>query len=396
MTTPTEPTPPAPGSQPILGPPDLPGPSPRDLEPRLRDPGEFIAAVPAMLGFMPERSLVVTVLRTEIDGGPASAVDVVARMDLESQGRVATAEMVDRVARLCAQRQAVSAIALIVDDRATVPGRRHRGVRARQHGNLIAALEHRLDADGVPLAGAWAVREIGAEQAWWSVNGPGRRGTQPDPAASLVTLRQVLEGRPMRGSRDELTASVAVDAELRERVSRELAREEETAAARTAGALRCADPERFTRDALRRVVQAIAAMAAGALPGAAELAEVAVALRDSTVRDVMFALIEDPHADAAEALWLQLTRALPDADRVYAATLLAYHAYARGDGPLAGVALEAALSCDPAHKVAVLLDAGLQSGMRPHRLRRLAESGREAAADLGVNLATCFDSKRSG
>ncbi|UGT42524.1 DUF4192 domain-containing protein [Nocardia yamanashiensis] len=366
---------------------------------------------------MPERSLVVTVLRASpeshcltataaaaqeclsesaVGGGDgcSASVDVVARVDMDGSGRAATAEVVDRVARLCVQRRAVSAIALIVDDRATVPGRRHRGVRSRQHGNLIAALEHRLDAEGVPLAGAWAVREIGAEQEWWSVAGQARRGVQPDPAASLVTVRQVLEGRPMRGSRDELTGLVAVDAELRERVSSRLERAGADAAERLAGALRCGDPELFTRGALRCVMEGIGAVGAGALLGPDELAEVAVALRDPAVRDIMFALTEDPHAQAAEALWLQLTRALPDEDRADAAALLAYHAYARGDGPLAGVALEVALGCDPAHRVAMLLDMGLQSGMRPSRLHRLAESGREAAAELGVNLATCFDRKQ--
>ncbi len=364
-----------------------------------------------MLGFMPERSLVVTVLRADPEGtdqerdsmsestmrsgpGCAATVDVVARVDMDGSGRAATAEVVDRVARLCVQRRAAAAIALIVDDRATVPGRRHRGVRSRQHGNLIAALEHRLEAEGVPLAGAWAVRGIGAEQAWWSVMPPARRGIQPDPAASLVTVRQVLEGRPMRGSRDELTALVAVDAELRERVSSRIERAGADAAGRLAGALRCGDLERFTRGALRRVVAGIGAAGTGALLEPGDLAEVAVALRDPAVRDIMFALTEDPHAHAAEALWLQLTRALPDADRADAAALLAYHAYARGDGPLAGVALEVALGCDPAHRVATLLDVGLQSGMRPGRLHRLAESGREAAADLGVNLATCFEAKQ--
>ena len=45
--------------------------------------------------------------------------------------------------------------------------------------------------------------------------------------------------------------------------------------------------------------------------------------------------------------------------------LLAFSAYARGDGPLAGVSLDAALRCDPTHRMAGMLDTALQSGMRP-------------------------------
>ena len=38
-------------------------------------------------------------------------------------------------------------------------------------------------------------------------------------------------------------------------------------------------------------------------------------------------------------------------------------AYLRGDGPLAAVALEAALAEDPAHRMAGLLDTALQGGV---------------------------------
>ncbi|WP_297620149.1 DUF4192 domain-containing protein [Nocardia sp.] len=386
MTTPAEPTPPD-HTDPECIDPEFADPAVgSEPEPHLRNPGDFIAAMPAMLGFMPARSLVVTVLRAAVDEPGTAAIDVVARMDLDSPGRVATGQLVERVAGVCLRDTAAAVLALIVDDRATAPVKRHRGVRSRQHRDLVCALEHRLDAAAVPLAGAWAVQAIGPELPWWSLLGPARRGRQPDPATSLVTLRHVLDGRPMRGSRAELTEVVEVDAAVREQFRALLDAAAEAAVHRLAEAVRRGEPESYSRSAARNVLGQLLSIEAGTLPNALEMAEVAVALRDSTVRDILFGLIPGAHARAAETLWLQLTRALPDPDRAEAAMLLGYAAYARGDGPLAGIALEAALNSDPAHRMANLLDIGLQTGMPPQRLRRLADAGREAAADLGVDL----------
>jgi hypothetical protein len=66
--------------------------------------------------------------------------------------------------------------------------------------------------------------------------------------------------------------------------------------------------------------------------------------------------------------------------------LLAFSAYARGDGPLAGVALEAALLSDHEHRMARMLDQALQSGMRPEQIRELAQTGYRLAKRLGVRL----------
>ncbi|MBL1080147.1 DUF4192 domain-containing protein [Nocardia sp. 2] len=359
-------------------------PPPTELH--LRDPGDFIAAVPAMLGFPPIRSLVVTVLRPEPETPGSAAVDMVARLDLENSGRAATAELVERAAGICLRHKAVAVLALIIDDRATRPTTRHHGVRSRKHRDLAAALEHRLDVDDVPLAGAWAVREIGPDLEWWSVSGPKRFGVQTDPAASMITLRHVLEGHPLRGSRAELTELVEMDETASAAVALALDAAVTAAADRLARAVQRGDPEGYTLGELRKVLWHLSNVGNEVRLAPEELAETAVALRDSRVRDVMFALAPGPHAEAAEALWLQLTRALPDPDRAEAAALLGYCAYARGDGPLAGVALETALTSDPEHRMAVLLDTALQSGMRPDRLSRLADTGRSTAADLGVDL----------
>ena len=77
------------------------------------------------------------------------------------------------------------------------------------------------------------------------------------------------------------------------------------------------------------------------------VARLACALTDPQVRDTLYALAVGDDAGQAEALWALLARTLPVPWRVEALVLLAFSAYVRGDGPLAGVSLEAALRCDP-------------------------------------------------
>jgi len=104
------------------------------------------------------------------------------------------------------------------------------------------------------------------------------------------------------------------------------------------------------------------------------------------VRDTLYALAVGESAGEAESLWALLARTLPPPWRVEALVLLAFSAYARGDGPLAGVSLEAALRCDPDHRMAGMLDTALQSGVRPEHIRELAVTGYRLAKRLGLRL----------
>ncbi|MGQ4597692.1 DUF4192 family protein [Nocardia sp. R6R-6] len=351
------------------------------------DPGELIAAIPAMLGFTPERSVVVLVLRH--GAVEAAVVDAVVRFDLDSPGggRVLSGTLAAAVTRICGD-EAASVLAVLVDDRAEEPqvhAQRHRCAAAR-FDVLVAALGRRLAFSGIALGGVWAVRRIAAGQRWWNLAGPDRRGVLRDPAASMVALTHVLDGRQIRGSRSELTDLVAVDAPTGAEVAAHLENALVLARERYARAARRGDTSEYSRQALDYVLWQIANISSGAALTAPELAKLAAALRDRAVRDTMFALAVGDHAAAAEALWAALTRALSGPDRAEAAALLGYSAYVRGDGPLAGIALEAALEADPGHSMAVLLDTSLRLGMRPEQLRRLARSGYQTAAGLGVDL----------
>ncbi len=54
------------------------------------------------------------------------------------------------------------------------------------------------------------------------------------------------------------------------------------------------------------------------------------------------------------------------------ATLLALHAYARGDGTFARICAERALADDPAYPMAALVGEALDRGLPPAAIRELA------------------------
>jgi hypothetical protein len=133
-------------------------------------------------------------------------------------------------------------------------------------------------------------------------------------------------------------------------------------------------------------MEAANTIAEGDLLPDADVARLACALTDPRVRDTMYAVAVGSAGHEAEALWAMMVRVLPDPSRVEALVLLAFSAYSRGDGPLAGISLGEALRADPTHKMAQMLDRALQTGMRPQQIRELARTGYRLAKRIGVRL----------
>ena len=389
MTTAIEPTP---ADDEFAGTPAEPPADPvrgaNHERPALRadDPCECIAAVPALLGFVPRRSLVVYLLRRPPGGAGPAALSAVARHDLEPPGRGGWARLATQLTALCVRENTIAVLALIVDDRAGAPHSGKPGVRSGRHRYLVRALERALAAEHIALDEVWAVRELAAGQPWWAVADPEVGGGQSDPAASPIALAEAVDGYRIKASREDLESLVAVDAQLCEEVRPEVDRAGILAGQRFRTAIFRDELDRYRRSLLNRVLDRVAALASDSTVDARALAETAVALRDPTVRDAAFALAGGHRAEAAARLWAQLCRVLTGSDRAEAATLFGYSAYTRGDGVLAGIALRAALESDPDHTVARLLDTALGTGMPPHEVRKLAYSGRAKAAELGVEF----------
>jgi Domain of unknown function (DUF4192) len=332
----------------------------------LNRPGALIAALPAVLGFVPENSLVLV----SLDDGELGSV---MRVDL-------SAELVDRVghlAEIAAAAGPEAAIAVIVDaDGAHCPGCNE------EHRQLCAVLTEALSQHDIELLAAHVVDRVALGGRWHCVDGCGAGGAVDDPSASPLAAAAVLDGRRLYPRRADLQAVIAVDDPAR---SAELADAVRLQAANRDVAHR-ADPAGCGRRDVESAMAAASRVAGGATLSGAELAGLGCALSDVQVRDTLYALAVGESAGEAESLWALLARTLPPPWRVEALVLLAFSAYARGDGPLAGVSLEAALRCDPDHRMAGMLDTALQSGVRPEHIRELAVTGYRLAKRLGVRL----------
>jgi hypothetical protein len=106
------------------------------------------------------------------------------------------------------------------------------------------------------------------------------------------------------------------------------------------------------------------------------------ALADHRVRDACLIQDDEDHRLGAERLWTALVRATPSPERAEPASLLAFHTYLRGDGVLAGIALEQAEKADPGHRLTILLRQSLQSGLPPQQLLKACTNAADRATQL--------------
>lgn len=284
---------------------------------------------------------------------------------------------IGQLAEVAATSGADSVVAVIVDaDGALCP------MCSDEHRELGEALSAALADRDVVLYACHVVDRVAAGGNWHCVDGCGSGGTVEDPSASPLAAAAVLEGRRLYQRRADLQAVVAVVDPSRSARLAALVRERSERRAIDWDT----DPDNCGRRDVEAAMAAAARVCQGAQLSDDDVAGLACALTDVAVRDTLYALAVGVDAGQAETLWAELARALPSPWRVEALVLLAFSAYARGDGPLAGVSLEAALRVDPDHRMAGMLDTALQSGMRPERIRELAGTGYRLAKRLGVQL----------
>lgn len=333
---------------------------------RINRPGALIAAIPAVLGFVPEHSLVLVGL----EHGQMGAV---MRADLTD----ATAGGIGQLVELASASGAESVIAVIVDDKgAPCP------ICNDDYRELCDALSDALADGQMTLYAAHVVDRIEVGGTWHCVDGCEETGPVEDPMASPLAAAAVLDGRRLYGRRADLQAVIALaDPQHAESLVDLIGR-----FATEKDPQWRADADGCGRRDVEAAMAAAARVSAGEQLEDRELAALACAITDVAVRDTLYALAVGSGAGEAETLWAVLARSLPTPWRVEALVLLAFSAYARGDGPLAGLSLDAALREDPGHRMAGMLDSALQSGMRPEQIRELAGTGYRLAKRLGVRL----------
>ncbi|MDP5182637.1 DUF4192 domain-containing protein [Blastococcus sp. BMG 814] len=344
------------------------------LEIRLSDPGEVAAALPQLLGFHPAESVVLIGL-----GGPSGGrVGLTVRGDLPPDGDAArTARLLVR--SLHSDRPA-AALAVVVSDEADDPAPDGSVADLLPHRALVHELVLALAAAGIAPRDVLLVRR----GRWWSYDCPHAccapgAGTPLPGGVSALAAAAVCTGQVVAADRAELAERL--DAPTGSGPGMQ-------AACLRAAAGRAARLQEVGRPALvEESWAAVRRAVARYRPGAAgqgpldddELAALGWALRDVRVRDRALQLALGPDAAAAEVLWTECTRRVPAPLDAAPATLLAVSAWLRGDGAMAGIALDRALDGDPEHTLALLLRRALDACLPPAGLRDLI--GRAAEPD---------------
>ncbi|MGH3723622.1 MAG: DUF4192 domain-containing protein [Mycobacterium sp.] len=326
---------------------------------RLNRPAALIAALPAMLGFIPERSLVVVTLAE----GLVEAIlrrDLGDLHDLDERAFVALAEVVSG-----GPTDAVIAVVVSAD------------LGELEAGDIIRRLARHMERHRISLIAGHTVDRVAPDGWWRCYDGCGAGGPVDDPACSPLTAAAVLAGRTVHRRREDLVATIAPTDPRRTAV---------LAASLRRPLHKQGNEAMRDRRALNRVMRAACWTAESRPLSNRELLAIARSLSVPRVRDTLCALAVGVLAIDVERLWLELSRVLPPPWRAEALVLLGFSAYVRGDGPLAGVALDAALMADPGHRLGQLLMSALYAGMRPDEIRALADTGFRLAHELGISL----------
>lgn len=333
---------------------------------RVRDQGELIAAVPAMLGFHPRESLVLMAT----GGRSGRRLGLTLRVDLPPPEHPDYAEHAELIVASAVRGVLLDAptgaIAVVVSESGAPPG-------ALPHPLLAGRIAPALEEQQLPVqALMWAERTTGG--ARWACYEPcGCAGIVPDPATTPFVAAVVAEGRVVHADRAELSALVAPADAARIR------RREESLIRATEGDPVDGSPIVVDASAGIEVVDAaIADAAAGRLAlSDGRVLALATALGIHEVRAEALRRCAGPHAAAAEQLWAALARETPDPEAAEPATLLAMSALVRGDGALANIALDRAERAWPGHAFAALARRAATAGLRPSLVRDMLLGGAE-------------------
>ncbi|QUH01295.1 DUF4192 domain-containing protein [Saccharopolyspora erythraea] len=336
--------------------------------------GEILAAVPHLLGFQPEKSLVLMAV-SDLSAKPVFGFTL--RVDLPPPGH--EYEVAEQLLSGAVRSQrADSVVAVVVGEQ---PGDRPPDEPEPPpwdppHRRLIEVVREILGCAGTSVMHAIWTSEIITGRPWICYDEDECRGAMPDPQISPVGTATAAAGAVTFGSRAEIEALVASEpaGELARRSARLDALTEDLEAER--------GPHEGLRQNLELVTAAIRRTARGAALTEDDHLRVMLAVSDPRVRDIALGTSIGPAARAAEQLWLTLVRKAPAPELADVAALLAFSAYLRGDRVLAGIVLERAEAVRPEHSLTSLLRRSLEVGLPPSKLVVLARDAAEDARTL--------------
>ncbi len=316
----------------------------------------FLAIVPHLLGFRPDRSMVVVGLDSA-----RGRVALAFRYDLPDPPDPARSrEIAEHAAGVLGNRRVETAIAA--------------GYGA---GTLVTPVAEPLRA-ALRSAGITVRDLLRVEDGrYWSYvcQDPGccpPEGVTFDGPAHPAAAALAAAGMAVLPDRASLAASLApVTGAAAESMGQATER-----ALRRAGELVASAPS--GEDAMRLVVDAGRAAVreairiyrgGGQITDDDQVAWLTVTLADLRVRDDAWARMEPKHRAAHQRLWTDVVRRARDQYVPAPASLLAFTAWQSGEGALANVAIERALAADPGYSMAHLLGQAVDAGLPPSAAR---------------------------
>ncbi|PUA81065.1 DUF4192 domain-containing protein [Nocardioides currus] len=310
----------------------------------VQSPDELLSAVPHVLGFRPEESIVLVPFRPGLP---------IVRLDLPTTARDRDKawDAVSGPYGRHARPGAVLAVLCFTEDR------RSAGL-ASQH------MSNRLDGIGINTH----IRLWTDGRQWCEFN-TGHSGLRNQTTAERIATTTVLAGAPQpAASRASMAASMVGD---RDPITQLLP------AARTAAAASTPTAEREW--ALDRVEQ-FHADGGGRLSNV-DGARLLVALETIGTRDALWEDMNRENRTSHMSLWHDLTRRAPDELRAAPASMLGFASWLHGDGARAWCALDQ-VPDDRPYSMAALVASALQNGIHPQEWDRYQTQERELAGDL--------------
>lgn len=319
---------------------DEPFPPSSDARPTLRisGPAQILQIIPYLLGFHPERSVVIVALS-------GTTIVVSARYDIE-----APPECAAPLCRTASESGADRVIVVIYDDAID-------GFPLAHHDYLVAldAVFDRYAMRGIDTLGVGNGR-------WWSYLCENdsccpREGT-PLEDAGVAAAGAVAEGLVALPGREDLEAELTPHPIGMAKVLTALGELGDAVDDRPDVVVRADDwaaVRRFVRRARR---------GAGP-PEPDEAARVLWALMDRAVRDATVGfLAKRPEPEVSNA-WRELVRVAPPPWRAPVATVYALWCFAAGSGARSNIAVDVALDADPDYSMAQLLADAQGGGINP-------------------------------
>jgi hypothetical protein len=331
-----------------------------DFEPpplRLRSPADVVEAVPYLVGFHPQRSIVVMALSRR-----RKRLMLTMRLDLppSEHAEQAAQSLAGHLSRSGGDAVLIACYPEGADDRAAAE-------------RTVTALRKRLDELGLFLKEAVRVED----GRWWSYLCDNPQCCPPEGtviaaepgqvgAAAVLNGHVALPSRSALGDRlrpaNEI-ALAAVAQALEQRVLERVSLWETT--------LEELQPDDsdwlgFTTELLGRY------QAGRGRLSAQEAARLLDGLQDVRQRDECAEWWYAPERNsAAIGLWTDAVRFAPPGYIAAPATLLAVSAWLDGDGAFGNIALERALSDDPTYRLALLVETVIQGGISPSQFRAM-------------------------